>query len=88
MGGGGTLLYFAADRKPLALAGGGGAWWSKGKGRNVCVSDAALQSLLGVGGGGALITKSMDPAMKMDKATNPVQGTTEEIILRRWSGRL
>ena len=61
------------------------------------MSDAALQSLLGVGGGGALITKSMDSAMKMDKATNPVKGTTEvnhfppvewEAITRRPDGAL
>ena len=61
---------------------------SKGKVGNVCVSDAALKSLLGVGGGGGLITKSMDSAMKLDNATNPVQGTTEVNLFRRWSGRL
>ena len=113
--GGGTFVVFAADGKPLAVAGGGGAaeiadgdpgqeseifsvnGGSKGHGGNVCVSDAALQSLLGVGGGVDLKTKSMDSAMKMDNATNPVQGTTEvnhippvewDVITRRPDGAL
>ena len=73
-GGGGTFVVFAADGKPLAVAGGGGAaeikdgdpgqasekgsvnGGSKGKGGKVCVSDAAFQSLVGVGGGGGLLT--------------------------------
>ena len=95
-GGGGAAEFVDGDPEQaseICSVNGG----SKGKVGSFCVSDAALQSLLCVGGGGALITKSMDSAMKMDNATNPVQGTTEvnhfppvewEVITRRPDGAL